>query len=205
MKRFLIMFIAVSLMVSPTLSSAQTISGNQEGKEVSELNNYLFLLSEENMVSELEDVTKILTAIEKMPEEVIYSSDETKAHWMYEKTGINILNNKQETSFTTYASVGQIAACAGALGQVALLAFTPAKLLKVKAGLKAAGGAKTFVTKFHSAYKTFRYKEKKPHTTAIHQAAQRAAAKAAPEARAALADLFGVGIVVGACSWIFEK
>lgn len=199
------MFIVVNLMVSPTLSSAQTVLSNQEGKEVSELNNYLLLLNEENMDSELEDTYKILTAIEEMPEEIIYSSDEIKVQWMYEKTGINILNNKQEAVFSTYASVGQIATCAGALGQAALLTFTPAKLLKIKAGLKAVGGAKTFVKQFNKDYKTLRHLEKKEHTTAIQQAAQRAAKKAGPEARAALADLFGVGIVIGACSWVFEK
>lgn len=198
------MFMALSLIVSPTLSSAQAITSNQKEKDVNELNDYLLVLNEENIVDELEDFTKILTAIEEMPEKIIYGSDEIKAQWMFEKTGIDILNNEQENGISTCASVGQITACAGALGQAALMLFTPAKLLKVKAALKAAGGAITFIKKFNSAYKTFRHKEKKPHTTAIYQAVQRAAATAAPEAREALADLFGISIVVGACSWVFE-
>ncbi|WP_026674822.1 hypothetical protein [Alkalihalobacterium bogoriense] len=192
---------ALSLIVSPTLVSAQPI---QKEQATNELNDYLFSLSKENKVDELEDVLSLLTAIEEMPAEIVFASDKVKAQWIYVKTGKNISNGRQKSDFIIYPGAGEVSAYAS-VGQIAaLLTFTPAILLKVKAGLKAVCGAKTFVHKFSSAYKTLRHKEKKPHT-AIQQAAQRAAAKAAPEARAALADLFGVGVVIGACSWIFEK
>ncbi len=152
-----------------------------------------------------EDTVKVLSAIENMPDKIIFAGQEERQQWIEDYTGLNIQTAPSETpTYSIQASWSQVATCAGAAGTAAVVSLTPAKVFKVKAALKAAGGAKKFVTKFASAYKTFKNVEGKPFTTAVNQAVARAAKEAGPDARVALASLFGLSTVAGACGWIFE-
>lgn len=106
-----------------------------------------------------EETVNVLSAIENMPDNIIYSGREERKKWIEEYTGLD-LPSEQSKSITytvqAQASWGKVATCAGALGTAAVINLTPDKIVKLKSALKAAGGAKTFVTKCSSAYKTFR-------------------------------------------------
>jgi len=128
-----------------------------------------------------------LELIERMPESVIRSGHAAMASWLA-ADGVS-------TSTSKYGIVG----CVAAVGLALLTNFTPAKILKIKAALKAVGGARTFVTKLKPFYDAAR-RAGLSKSASLRQAVSRAASVAGPEARAALLDLFGVTAVIAACA-----
>lgn len=148
---------------------------------------------------------KALYAIEDIPESVINQGSEAILDWFRnnidDKTIVKDLNTavaRTEQSDTQFTTLGVIS-CTAAVGTaIAGLVFYPAKLLKVKKGLSALGGAKTFVTKTYQYYNYYK-KKYRSKRTAWDKAVAKAAKKASPQVKDAILDFFGITAIVGAC------
>ncbi|MCY8976030.1 hypothetical protein, partial [Bacillus atrophaeus] len=132
---------------------------------------------------------KALYAIEDLPESVINQGSEAILDWFRnnidDKTIVKDLNAavaRTEQSDTQFTTLGVISCTAAVGAAIAGLVFYPAKLLKVKKGLKALGGAKTFVTKTYQYYNYYK-KKYRSKRTAWDKAVAKAAKKASPQVK----------------------
>ncbi|MEC1583695.1 hypothetical protein P9D48_20800 [Bacillus subtilis] len=148
---------------------------------------------------------KALYAIEDIPESVINQGSEAILDWFRnnidDKTIVKDLNAavaRTEQSDTQFTTLGVISCTAAVGAAIAGMVFYPAKLLKVKKGLKALGGAKTFVTKTYQYYNYYK-KKYRSKRTAWDKAVAKAAKKAGPQVKDAIMDFFGLTAIVGAC------
>lgn len=128
-----------------------------------------------------------LGALEKMPESVIKKGPEAMSRWL------------QENGFQAQVAAAGVVTCAGAI-VVALvsngLGFL--KILKIRAALKAAGGAKKFASTVIKAYKKFK-RAGKSSRDAVRAAVAEAGGKGGGEAVKALLEFFSINAVLSAC------
>lgn len=146
--------------------------------------NEAFTPSEQKSI---EDATKALDEISKIPDKVILKGEKAINEYAKEKE-LDIRFSGKERGFF---------GCTSAIGLALIYNFTPAKLLKVKSAIKAIGGAKKLATKMISSYKYYRSKKKYKRTAAI-----KAAAKSVGTTKAIkniLIDVFTLGGVAGSC------
>ncbi|MDO5633390.1 MAG: hypothetical protein Q4G34_00750 [Micrococcus sp.] len=162
---------------------------------------------------------EIFTAIDEIPEDVLRQGDEAASRWIRNALPTSVrtmqIPRDEVKDFETQpADLGilpvgdkgqvapdvNIANCVSTIGLTLLTGVIPiTRLVKIRQVFKAAGGVTKFVTTFSAAYK--RAKARRLSTRrAINQAVNEAARAAAPDARAALLDLFGITAIYGACS-----
>ncbi len=88
--------------------------------------------------------------------------------------------------------------CASAIGLALVTNLPVFKITKIRAALKAAGGATTFVKNFKRVYEAQR-RAKASFSTAFSRGVKQAAKAAAPEAQQLLIEVFNLGNVYSAC------
>lgn len=131
------------------------------------------------------ELEQVLTVLETMPDGVIKKGQPAIKEYF---------NNHGVTVNGDRGAIG----CASAIGYaVASGLVAPAKLLKIKKGLKALGGAKTFAKTLTKTYKAEKKKHKK--STAVKNAVKKAGSAARPEFGEAFLALTGVGAIYGEC------
>lgn len=127
------------------------------------------------------DLEHVLTVLETMPDGVI-------------KKGQSAIKDYFSNHGVTVNGDRGVVGCASAIGYAFVSGLVaPAKLLKIKKGLKALGGAKTFA----KTYKAEKKKNKK--STAVKNAVKKAGSAAGTEFGEAFLALTGVGAIYGEC------
>ncbi|MEV2336865.1 hypothetical protein ABNB63_17820 [Paenibacillus larvae] len=130
--------------------------------------------------------------LESLPDSVIAEGDNAIVDWLNKNSNMHV---GQQGDFATFGLIG----CVSAIGTALFTNLIPfAKIAKIKAAIKAAGGATTFVKTLMSAYKAAK-NAGKATWDAVKIAVSKAGEKAGPEATRALIKLFNVGNVYSAC------
>ncbi|WP_081374744.1 hypothetical protein [Bacillus licheniformis] len=151
---------------------------------------------------------KALYAIEEIPESVINQGTDAILDWFRNNIGDHVLVDeinaaaatKQAEQSDKQFQVKGVWGCISTAGlAIVTLAWTPAKLLKIKKALKAFGGVGTFVRKSISYYNYYKKKYRSTNT-AWKKAVAKAAKKASPDVKKALLDFFGISAIVDACT-----
>lgn len=146
------------------------------------------------------EITDLFVAIENIPDEVLAQGDVATNQWLAKELYGNQSDNYDPNSEDPFIIQKGTIGCVSAIGiAIASNVFSAAKIAKVKDVLKAAGGARTFVTKLLPAYKYARETKKLGKMDSVKYAVKKAASKASPEVLAAAIGFFSVGEVYSAC------
>lgn len=195
-KKLFVLFTLFVFLISFTFSDAaqaNTPSKNPTSNQ---------LVVDELGYSEAE-LEKIFKAVEDIPMSVARQGEQATTKWLENYLGekVTLVSSVPPTKTSDNTSVRSVnvVGCVSAVG-IALAGnfFAPAKLLKVKSAIKAAGGATTFVKTLISTYKAARA-AKATKQAAISKGINAAAKAAGPEAKAALLDFFYIGSIYSAC------
>lgn len=148
------------------------------------------LLAEIGIDEEMDaqELAVFLDVVEDTPDELLQVGKEQELQAYFNEQGINT------SKIQPRGTVGCISAIGFAVGSIL---FAPAKILKLKSALKAAGGVGTFVKVLISSYKTFRKKNSK--ATSIKLAVKKAASKSKKDVQEGILGFFGVGAIYASC------
>lgn len=192
MKNKVFLFVmALVVSVSFVFSDAATSDAQAQNLDIEEdINGY-----------SQKELEKVFSAIEDIPMEVAEQGPEATKEWLVNYLGEPVFtpqgltNNNYNNEVISYGVVG----CVSAVGlALASNLFAPAKLLKIKQAIKAAGGVKTFVSTMIKTYKYYRGKGYSK-SSAMKKGVAKAGRAAGPEVRDALIGFFGVGAVYSSC------
>ncbi|HAO6015867.1 TPA: hypothetical protein IQA20_002806 [Listeria monocytogenes] len=152
---------------------------------------------------EMEVVEKIYTAVEEIPESIVNSGESNTIEWLEEETGYPVaVTNDEQLQFyvqdpnqiTTYGAIG----CAIAIGTaIVAFGFPAAKILKLKAVMKALGGATKFAKQFYKSYKY--YSKNRGKGAALKKTVNSIGKKLKADMKNALLDLLGIGAIIDQC------
>ncbi|MBC2371438.1 hypothetical protein HBP98_05380 [Listeria booriae] len=152
---------------------------------------------------EMEVVEKIYTAVEEIPESVVNSGESNTIEWLEEETGYPVaVTNDEQLQFyvqdpnqvTTFGAIG----CAVAIGTaIVAFGFPAAKILKLKAAMKALGGATKFAKQFYISYKY--YAKSRSKGAALKKTVNSIGKNLKADMRNALLDLLGIGAIIDQC------
>lgn len=131
-----------------------------------------------------------LSLVEDMPDDVIDTGDAAIEEWLRARGALEP-TGEIRPQFNIFACVGAVGA--------AILTLGPAKIVKIKSALKAAGGVVTFVRKYKRAYDAAR-RDGQSIGASVRRGVREGASAAGPELQEALLDLFGISAVIGACT-----
>lgn len=151
-----------------------------------------------------DDMYLIFEAFENIPDFVIRQGEKVANEWIR-----NYINSRYSPSLDIASSSDGVAfkpagvnwpGCIGAVGLALLNHAIPIlKITKLKAFFKGIGGVKTFIDAYSRSYqKLHRYGFR--GADLAKRAAMAAAHQAGPEVKDALLSIFGLSVVVGACT-----
>ncbi|MBC1331998.1 hypothetical protein [Listeria booriae] len=136
-----------------------------------------------------QELAEFLDVVEGTPDELLQVGKEQELQTYFNEQGINTSKMQQR------GTVGCISAIGFAVGSIL---FAPAKILKLKSALKAAGGVGKFVKVLISSYKQFR-KNKNSKSVSIKAAVKKAASASKKDVQEGILGFFGVGTIYAAC------
>lgn len=190
--KYLILFLSAVFLFSSIM--VPTVSAKEQAQNIPEE-----IVNEEDF----EPVNKVLSAIEKLPEDVYAQGEQATVEWLSQETGYEVYvddngmvqfeDNRMKVQFN-------LAACIGAVGVAVVsngLPFT--KLLKVKKALKALGGTTKAIKKIKKSYDEYRYNgfsRKKSLKKAVNDASS----TLGKDLKGALLDFFNISAVIGSCT-----
>ncbi|MBC1435784.1 hypothetical protein HB848_10570 [Listeria rocourtiae] len=152
---------------------------------------------------EMEVVEKIYTAVEEIPESVVNSGESNTVEWLEEETGYPVaLTNDDKLQFyvedPNQISTRGVLGCAVAIGTaIFAVGFPASKILKLKAALKALGGATKFAKQFYVSYRY--YAKKRTKAAALKKTINSIGKNLKADMRNALYDLLGITAIIDQC------